>query len=170
MIPPVLVTPPAALPVDVASVKVALAISHGEHDAMIYELIAAAVGMLDGWGGQLNRCILPQTWRVAVIGPGPHLLPLTDVQSAVSSSGEAVALRLTARGYEATVGGAVGAHDIDFTCALPAGRLAAARHLVRSLVGYWYEQRLPVVGSGDAAATLTPVQRELIAGLRWDGP
>jgi uncharacterized phiE125 gp8 family phage protein len=60
---PVLVTPPATLPVTRAQVKVQLDISHTEKDAMIDGLIAAAVSHLDGWTGILGRCLEEQTWR-----------------------------------------------------------------------------------------------------------
>lgn len=167
---PRLVTPPSGLPISVAAVKVMASIEHSHHDDLIEGLIKAATAWLDGWHGVLSRCILPQTWRVTVSGPGPHLLPLPDVSAAVSSSGEAVSLMLTDRGHEASAEGATGSHDLDFICGLPVERLPAAQQLIHVIVAGWYEGRLPVAGAGDGVSGLSPVQRALIAPLRWSGP
>lgn len=60
---PVLVTPPAVLPVSLDEAKAHLRIDHNDDDALITGLIGAAVAHLDGWTGVLGRCLVEQTWR-----------------------------------------------------------------------------------------------------------
>ncbi len=62
MIPPVLVTAPAEMPVSVAEAKAHLRVGFSTDDTLIGSLIAAATAHLDGWSGILGRCIVTQTW------------------------------------------------------------------------------------------------------------
>ncbi len=61
---PVLLTPPATLPVSLAEVKARLRIDHDDEDADLGALLAMAVAVLDGRSGLLGRCLMAQTWRV----------------------------------------------------------------------------------------------------------
>jgi uncharacterized phiE125 gp8 family phage protein len=60
---PVLVTPPALLPLTLSEVKLQLDIDYAEKDDLLNGLIAAATAYLDGWTGILGRCLITQTWR-----------------------------------------------------------------------------------------------------------
>ncbi|WP_375597576.1 head-tail connector protein [Devosia sp. Naph2] len=60
---PVLITPPASLPVTVDEAKRHIREIGTEQDAVIEGLIEAAVSHLDGWTGSLGRCLEEQTWR-----------------------------------------------------------------------------------------------------------
>ncbi len=60
---PVLVTPPAQLPVSLLEAKAHLRVDHSEDDALISSLVTAATAHLDGWTGILGRCLVDQTWR-----------------------------------------------------------------------------------------------------------
>lgn len=63
MLSPVLVTPPASLPVTLAEAKLHLRVDGTEEDTLITGLIQAAVSHLDGWTGILGRALVEQTWR-----------------------------------------------------------------------------------------------------------
>ncbi len=60
---PVLVTPPAVLPVSIADVKKALRIDSNDDDTTIETLIQSAVDHYEGWTGILGICLVEQTWR-----------------------------------------------------------------------------------------------------------
>lgn len=60
---PVLVTPPAELPVTLEEAKLHLRVDGDEEDSLIESLIAAAVSHIDGWTGILGRAVAEQTWR-----------------------------------------------------------------------------------------------------------
>lgn len=60
---PVLVTPPAELPVTLDEAKLHLHVDGDEENALIDGLIAGAVSYLDGWNGVLGRALVEQTWR-----------------------------------------------------------------------------------------------------------
>lgn len=82
---PVLVTPPAIMPVTLQEVKLHLAVDHDDHDAMIAGFIAAAVDHLDGWTGILGRALVEQTWRIDFDGFSDSFrIPLGPVQSVTS--------------------------------------------------------------------------------------
>lgn len=63
MLAPVLVTPPADLPITLEEAKLHLRVSHDEEDGLIEGLIRAATQHVDGWTGILGRAVMPQTWR-----------------------------------------------------------------------------------------------------------
>lgn len=82
---PVLVIPPAILPVTLAEAKAHLRVDHSDEDALIEGLIAAATDHLDGWDGVLGRALVEQTWRQDFDAFGPFLLlPLAPVISITS--------------------------------------------------------------------------------------
>jgi uncharacterized phiE125 gp8 family phage protein len=79
---PVLVTPPAILPVSLAEAKAHLLVEHDDDDAVIEAYIGAAVDHLDGWTGILGRCLVEQEWRQDYEAFAPCLpLPLGPVIS-----------------------------------------------------------------------------------------
>lgn len=98
MLAPVLLTPPAALPVSLAEAKSHLRVDHDEDDALIGGFIAAAVGHLDGWSGILGRCLVTQTWRVGYAGWWSLRLPFPDVQSVVVRYRDAAGVEQTVAG------------------------------------------------------------------------
>lgn len=57
------VTAPAELPVTVAEAKARIVLDHGDDDAVMAGLVAAATDFLDGPRGLLGRCIVTQTWE-----------------------------------------------------------------------------------------------------------
>lgn len=61
---PVRVTAPASLPVSLAELKTHLRVDSDESDAELGLLLEMAVGSLDGWSGELGRCLITQTWRM----------------------------------------------------------------------------------------------------------
>lgn len=81
---PVLVTPPAQLPVSLLEAKAHLRVDHSEDDALISSLVTAATAHLDGWTGILGRCLVDQTWRQDFDCLAHHLqLPLGPVSEIV---------------------------------------------------------------------------------------
>jgi uncharacterized phiE125 gp8 family phage protein len=64
MYKPTLVTGPAAPVVTRQEAKRHLRLDGDEEDELVDGLIAAAMGLLDGWSGTLGRCLINQTWRI----------------------------------------------------------------------------------------------------------
>jgi uncharacterized phiE125 gp8 family phage protein len=82
MQPPVIVTPPASLPVTLDEAKDYLRVLHSDEDTLILALVTAAVAHVDGWSGILGRCLISQTWRQDYDGfpdDGVMRLPFPDV-------------------------------------------------------------------------------------------
>jgi len=94
MLAPVLVTPPASLPVTLDEAKLHLRVAvpnedgtmpETDEDGLITALIEAAVSHLDGWTGILGRALVEQTWRQDFDGFGSCMrLPLGPVTEIVS--------------------------------------------------------------------------------------
>lgn len=82
---PVLVTPPAELPVSLAEDKEQLRVTHAEQDAMILRHVNAAVSHLDGYRGILGRCLVTQTWAQLADAWDRFRLPFPDVSSVAIS-------------------------------------------------------------------------------------
>lgn len=80
---PVLITPPAALPVSLAEIKAHCRIEGFEDDDVIAEAYAtAAVSYLDGYAGVLGRAMMRQTWSVGFDDWCDRLrLPFCDVSA-----------------------------------------------------------------------------------------
>jgi uncharacterized phiE125 gp8 family phage protein len=166
---PVLVTPPADVPVSLAAAKAHLRVSHGDEDALIGGYLAAAVAYLDGWRGVLGRAIMAQTWRVAVTGAGPHVLPMPDVTVVTATAaGTAVAVisEPTAGGLAVTLAAAADPAFITFTCAMPQAQRELAAQVILLLVGHWYQNREAVV-TGIISTELPLAADALIGALRW---
>jgi uncharacterized phiE125 gp8 family phage protein len=83
---PVLVTPPAVLPVSLQEVKAQARVDGADEDGLILDHIRAAVAHLDGWSGILGRCLVTQVWNQSLDGfpaDGTIRLPFPDVTAAV---------------------------------------------------------------------------------------
>jgi len=63
---PVLITPPADPAVSLAELKQWARVDHDDEDSELSAMLNAAIGILDGWTGILGRCLVMQTWRVAM--------------------------------------------------------------------------------------------------------
>lgn len=108
MFAPRLVTPPATAPVSVADVKAHLQISGSADDTILSGFIAAVMGMIDGYGGYLGRCVVAQQWAQDYCGwPCDRIfrLPFPDcAAAAISYRDEAHANQsLSASGYSAPI-------------------------------------------------------------------
>lgn len=64
MLRPVLVSPPAADPVDLAELKAHLRIDFDDENDELSACLAAAISHFDGWNGTLGRCLISQGWRL----------------------------------------------------------------------------------------------------------
>lgn len=164
---PYLVTAPTAQPVSLAEMKAHLRVAHSDDDTDIGARLASAVSHLDGWGGALGRCIMPQTWAIDVTGPGPHLLPFPEA-AGVTAQGVSGALDATLKrsfaGPMVTVSDAADDEElvIQFDTAMPATRLPAAQSLIKLMV-----QRDFDLMAGPEAAAADNAISALLNGLRW---
>ena len=163
---PYLVTPPAELPVTLSEMKAHLRVVHADDDADIAAKQAGAVAMLDGWGGLLGRCIMPQTWAIDVTGPGPHLLPFPDASDVTAAAdGDALDVTVTREGLGLCVSvdaDADQAVTIAAEYALPEPRISAAESLVKLLV----QREFDVMAGPDYDAITRSIQA-LVGALRW---
>lgn len=60
---PIQTVAPAITPITLAEAKAHLRITTTTDDALLTGFIAAATAQLDGWTGELGRCLCEQTWR-----------------------------------------------------------------------------------------------------------
>lgn len=146
-----LVTPPTADLASLADMKAYLRVDHDDEDALIGDLTAAAVAYLDGWGGVLGRCIMPQTWAFdAVAGdvesPMPDVTAATQGGVAITTDGTFIAVPADG--------------EVQITCALPSRYLPKVKGAVQMMVADWYDNRAP--GAMPAAAMA------IIASMRWN--
>jgi uncharacterized phiE125 gp8 family phage protein len=85
MYAPVRTQPPQNPVVSLDEAKANMRVDHGDDDALIEGLIAAATDHLEGWTGILGRCLVEQEWRQDFDHFESCLpLPLGPVQSIVS--------------------------------------------------------------------------------------
>lgn len=167
---PYLITGPSVYPVAIADLKAdpRMRIETDETDDAILQVQAGIVSMLDGWGGELNRCIMPQTWAIDVTGPGPHVLPFPDASSiTVTSGGEAVASVLTkrtGRGFEVTCEDVLTDEEITIQAVygLSAEKLPAAEQLITLMV----QRHFDVLSGPDYEAATKSIEAH-IRVLRW---
>ena len=164
---PYLVTPPASLPVTLSEMKAHLRVVHADDDADIAAKQAGAVAMLDAWGGLLGRCIMPQTWAIDVIGPGPHVLPFPDasgVTAEVDGEPAQVDVVRMAIGQVAAVRDVPtdAAVTIRATYGLSLERLGAAQSLIKLMVQREYDML-----AGPDYDAITRSIDALIGAIRW---
>jgi len=162
---PTLVTPPADPVVLPDDLRLYLRVDHDDDLTLIESLGAAAVAHLDGWTGVLGRCIMPQTWQIAVDAAGEVVLPMPDVTAASADYGAGpVALAVTA----SALGPVVDVTDsctVTFTCSMPAHLLPGVQAVVKMLVAHWYANREAVAMS--SATELPLAVNALIMQMRW---
>jgi uncharacterized phiE125 gp8 family phage protein len=80
---PVLVTPPAELPVSLSEAKAAAIVDYSDDDILLQSYLQAAVDLLDGYSGLSGRCLVTQTWALGFERWENCLdLPFPDVSAA----------------------------------------------------------------------------------------
>lgn len=164
--PPYLVTPPASLPVSLSDMRAHLRVVATDDDADLDAKQEGAVAMLDGWGGVLGRCIMPQTWAIDVTGPGPHLLPFPDAENiAAEANGDPLDVTVTRRGLGLCVAVSAAPDDavtITAEYGMPEPRRSAARSLIKLMVQREYDST-----QGPEYDALTRSIQALITAMRW---
>lgn len=153
---PYLITPPAGPVVALPDLKAHLRIDHYEHDELIVACEQAAVAHMDGWTGVLGRCILPQTWAIA-LSAGYHVLPFPDVTGATVAGG-AIEVQRSGLGPAVTL---TEATIVEFTCAMPATLLPVAKVAIKMAVAEIYDRPEASAGS------FGPAFVALVGALRW---
>jgi uncharacterized phiE125 gp8 family phage protein len=156
---------PTAPVVTLASVKQALVIETGYHDTRLADHIATAIATLDGRDGILGRCLMPQRWRLTLVGfpCGGICLPLPPTRTVeavtyLDAAGEEQTL--AAANYRIIAGGFVGATirprlglawpatacepvavRVEFTAGYDADDpdLDVLRQAIRLTVKYWFD-------------------------------
>jgi uncharacterized phiE125 gp8 family phage protein len=94
---PILITPPAAMPItlDEAKAQCRVEIDVDDENGLIQDYISAAVDHLDGYAGILGRCLMPQTWSQEYEAAyGDLVLPLGPVISVTAVTNDFADFRL----------------------------------------------------------------------------
>ena len=171
-----LTTPPAALPLDAATVKRHCRIDHDDDDTFIEGLIDGVVNYLDGPSGILGRAIMEQTWTLELTDwPSTLSLPIEPVTQITVTYLDADANSQTlgsdqyviadapsqptkwnwAEDVTAPALSATAAYPVTFT--MIAGAPTAddldpgLKVAMQLILGHWYENReTVVVGAGGA--------------------
>lgn len=176
MYPPVLVTAPTSVVVELDDLKGHLRVEHDDEDALIAALEAAAVAHFDGWRGVLGRAVMPQTWSQQLDSWGCHRLAFPDAEvTAVVGILDGVETAATEFSTEVMSGGVYVTAQGDtadrikvtFTASLPAEQLPAVQMAVKLLVGHWYENREAATEKALSAAPMAV--QALVAPLRVQG-
>ena len=182
----ILLIPPSAEPWSVAEAKAFLRVEHGDDDAVIAALIAAARGHVEALS---RRALLVQRWRF-VLDAWPasgrlslRMGPLRSVVAArvFDAAGNAHSIDLASFAVDAAAsivaapcwalplpGRACAGIELD--AELGYGALApdvpdALRHAIRMLVAHWYENR-GLVAIGTTVAVLPAGLNALVAPYR----
>ncbi len=191
MLEPVRTTVPAGYPVTLAEAKDHLHVDGSDSDARIEFLIAAATEKLDGWNGELGRCLITQIWRVD-FDRFPHgrrlSLPFGPVQSVTveySDTDNAVQA-LAAANYhllEDALGPFLSLADTESAwpmtyCRRDAVRITVVagygaadsvpepiKQIILLVVGHWFANRESVV-IGQAPAELPMAVADLLVNYR----
>lgn len=192
MIPPVLVTAPAAPIVQIADARQHLRVGHAEDDQLIALHIAAATSYLDGWTGILGRALAPQVWRQDFDGfffrnlPLPlapvsaivavrwrdeagaeQTVPADDYQLLVDSLGPCVMLK-PGRAWPKP-GPSLRPVSVEFACGQPPEQIPAAiRAALLLMVGDLYANRESTAARAEAVPMSTTVAA-LLAPFRRVG-
>jgi len=181
---PMLVEPPATLPVTLEEARRFLRVDSTEEDPVLEALIAAATTYCDGYSGILHRGLITQTWRLPaaafpVLPASQIRLPLIPVQEVTEiayydSAGVVImdpasyALHTDATGSYVTVaaGGswpAATARDdavqILYVVGygdLPTDVPAAVRQAILLMVSAWYDDRMTAAVPPAADRLLSP--------------
>lgn len=170
---PTLVTGPEGPVVSLEDLKAFLRVDHDDEDDLIVAFETAAVSWLEGPNGVLGRCIMPQTWSIALRGSGPHSLPFPDA-SEIEAEIDGVAQDVIDVTHMGGTGSSVmipsaSSDDmvtISAVYGLPESRIPAVQMVVKLLVGHWYAHREAVV-TGTTATTLPLAVDALLPPLRW---
>lgn len=166
MNPPVLVTPPSQPIVLLDDLAAHLRLDADDDLPLVEQLGEAATAYLDGWAGVLGRCVMPQTWQVAVDEAGDVVLPMPNVTVATVDYGdgpEALDVTPSVSGPVVTV---TGTGTVTFTCALPERQLPQVQLIVKLLVAHWYANREEVNVAG-SVTEMPMAASALMAPLRW---
>lgn len=146
-----LVTAPTAEVVTLAEMKLYLSVDHDDWDTMIASMISEAVADIDGWGGILGRCIMPQTWAFKAV-KGDIESPMPDVIAATQGG----VLLLTDGTFIAVPADG----EVEITCALPERYLPKVRGIVQMMVADKFADR---ENGGRPAGAMGQ-----IASMRWN--
>lgn len=171
----ILVTPPSAPVVSVADLKSYCQVDFSDHDGLLAQFEASAVGYLDGWAGLLGRAILSQVWRQEFCGWGNLRLALPDVSVVAVTYLDAnnaeqpattAVLRPTSSGFIVEADGPESDRIfVNMTCAMTLHHLQATRTVIKMLVAHWYKQREAVAEINMMKVPMAA--NALINGLRW---
>ncbi len=191
MLEPERTVPPAEYPVILAEAKDHLHVDGSDSDARIEFLIAAATEKLDGWNGELGRCLITQSWRVDFdrfpherrlrlpFGPlqsvtveysGPDNLAQTLVGSKYQLLEDALGLFLDLAGTESAWPATCSRRDA-VRVTVVAGYGAAdsvpepIKQIILFVVGHWFANREAVV-IGQAPAELPMAVADLLVNYR----
>lgn len=188
-----LIAAPTAELLPLADAKAHLRADFDDDDALIQGYIDAAISMLDGRDGVLQRALAPQTWALELAGfpacgtielPLP---PLQEVQAVEYLAGDGDWETLDEEAYEVVTGEqgllsvrgawpATGRALVTVRVTFRAGYALATGdegeappaqllQLLKLLVGNWYENREPIV-VGQSVADLPLAAQTLINNLR----
>lgn len=180
---PVLVTPPAIMPVTLEEAKAHLPVDFDDDDALIEGLIKAATANLDGWTGILGRCLVEQTWDQEFDGFQRDLcLPLGPVISLTTvtwrnAAGQVSTIAPAAYDLRTDAGGSSLVRfdkGYSFPGDLHESRAVAVTYqagyetvpaplkiAILMLVAHWYHNRKAVTGD---AANVTPLAFDALVG------
>jgi uncharacterized phiE125 gp8 family phage protein len=183
--PAYLVTAPAAEPLSLADAKAFLRVEHGDDDAIIASLIAAARNHVEA----LTRCaLLTQTWRLVLdrwpdggrvaprIGPLRSLLAVRVFNAAGEEHEidreifvvDAAAGALAAPAWSLPLPGRSSAGiELDIEVGYGAAGDVPQRllHAIRMLVAHWYENR-GLIAIGSSIAMMPASVNAMIASHR----
>jgi uncharacterized phiE125 gp8 family phage protein len=195
---PVCVTPPDAGDplVTLAEAKAQVHVDHEDHDAYIQSLIDTTTAHLDGYSGILGRCLVTQTWRVALARwprdrcirlPFPNAAPTGLVYADADGVDQTLDAALWS-GYTDALGGFVQLKKAFTAPAVDADRLdairvtftagygaaadvpAAIKHAMKLMIGHFYENREEVaVGQSLFVAQIPVGADRLLAPYRCVG-
>jgi len=154
---PFIVTPPVGNLVETADLLPHL-VGNAEDAALITGYQLAAMAYLDGYGGRLGRCLLPQKWAFPLFdAPDTIYLPFPDCRdfkfeylgaTGVWTEVIGPTLKICGRTAYAISDLPADTEALMLTCV--AGWESAAKvpasikHAVYMLVGHWYENRAAV--------------------------